>query len=58
MGDEPSAGAVDASKTVEPKVGVLEANGLEGVEEEKGFADDWPKGFAKDDGTKTDETSP
>lgn len=43
--DEANGVVVDAPKAAEAKDGVWEAaNELVEVEEEKGFADDWPKG--------------
>lgn len=39
-GEELNEGVDEAPKPEPPKAGVFEANGLEAVEDEKGFADD------------------
>lgn len=41
-GEELNVGVVELPKFKPPMLGVFGANGLEGIEAEKGLADDWP----------------
>lgn len=56
-GEEPKADPVEVPKPALLKAGVFGANGLEDVDDEKGFADDWPN-EGVDEGPKPELPKP